>query len=208
MENDGGTGYTPTPGSRGADRATGLESGMGGDFGQTIQGDGRPTQDAKAKVKDAATEAGHRAAERIEERAEVQKTRATSQLGDLARSLRMASDQLPADNGMGRYMGVAASQVDNLAAFLDQNDVADLVDGVEDFARRQPAAFVGGAFAIGMLGARFLKSSRQNVVRDDFDQPGTRYGGSRPDTFGRDDRPGFGAPGNRGVPGVEGPELH
>jgi hypothetical protein len=29
---------------------------------------------------------------------------------------------------------------------------------VEDFARRQPAAFLGGAFAIGFLAARFLKS--------------------------------------------------
>jgi hypothetical protein len=36
-----------------------------------------------------------------------------------------------------------------------------MVRNVEDFARRQPALFIGGAFMLGLLGARFLKSSAQ-----------------------------------------------
>jgi hypothetical protein len=37
------------------------------------------------------------------------------------------------------------------------------VSEAEDFARRQPALFLGGAFALGLLGARFLKSSGQQA---------------------------------------------
>ena len=32
---------------------------------------------------------------------------------------------------------------------------------MQRFARRQPAVFIGSAFALGLVGARFLKSSRQ-----------------------------------------------
>ena len=31
--------------------------------------------------------------------------------------------------------------------------------GVESFARREPLLFIGGAFALGMVAARFLKAS-------------------------------------------------
>jgi hypothetical protein len=43
-----------------------------------------------------------------------------------------------------------------------------LVGDVENFARRQPALFIGGALALGILAARFLKSSSQqgSTMRD------------------------------------------
>jgi len=44
-------------------------------------------------------------------------------------------------------------------------DVNELLDGARDFARRQPALFVGGSFAVGLLAARFLKSSGQEAAR-------------------------------------------
>jgi hypothetical protein len=40
-----------------------------------------------------------------------------------------------------------------------------LIDDVEDFARREPAVFIGGAIAIGLVAARFLKSSRRSGGR-------------------------------------------
>jgi hypothetical protein len=36
------------------------------------------------------------------------------------------------------------------------------VDEVENFARRRPAMFLGGAFLLGLAATRFLKSSRQS----------------------------------------------
>jgi len=56
--------------------------------------------------------------------------------------------------------------VENWADYVQQTDVRQMADRVESFARREPAIFLGGAFALGLLGARFLKSSR----RSDEDQ--------------------------------------
>ena len=46
---------------------------------------------------------------------------------------------------------------------------------MERYARQQPALFLGGAFVLGLLGARFLKSTAQ---RED-DSEGGGYGGDR-----------------------------
>jgi hypothetical protein len=47
----------------------------------------------------------------------------------------------------------------NFSDQLRQKDVRELMSDVERFAQRQPTLFLGGAFALGLLGARFLKSS-------------------------------------------------
>jgi hypothetical protein len=59
-----------------------------------------------------------------------------------------------------QYLSSAADQVDRLSHYLRSTDLRQMAEGVERFARRQPAIFIGGAFALGLLGARFLKSSR------------------------------------------------
>jgi hypothetical protein len=46
-----------------------------------------------------------------------------------------------------------------VAGYLTARDVDQLVSEAEAFARRQLAAFLGGAFALGFLVSRFLKSS-------------------------------------------------
>jgi hypothetical protein len=46
-----------------------------------------------------------------------------------------------------------------LSATLRDRDVRELVQDAQQFARRQPAIFVGAAFAAGVLAARFMKSS-------------------------------------------------
>jgi hypothetical protein len=59
------------------------------------------------------------------------------------------------------YAEQAADRLDGAAEYLRQRDVPQLVDEVEGFARRQPAMFLGAAFGLGLLAARFVKSSRQ-----------------------------------------------
>ena len=51
---------------------------------------------------------------------------------------------------------MAADRTQDIARYLQQTDVNDMIRGVEDFARRQPLLFLGGAFAIGLIGSRFL----------------------------------------------------
>ena len=57
------------------------------------------------------------------------------------------------------YAGKAADQLEQFSARLRERDLTELMDDAKRFARRQPALFVGIAFAAGVIAARFLKSS-------------------------------------------------
>jgi hypothetical protein len=90
-----------------------------------------------------------------------QKERASSELGGVARALRTAGEQLQEheQGSVARYVNQAAQQTERLSEYLRERDANELVREVEDFARNRPAVFLGGAFAIGIAAARFLKSS-------------------------------------------------
>jgi len=90
-----------------------------------------------------------------------QKTRATEALGSVAAAIRQSSQPLR-DNDqpmLADYAGKAAGQLEELSTRLRERDLTELMDDAKRFARRQPALFVGAAFAAGVLAARFLKSS-------------------------------------------------
>ncbi|MGH9904058.1 MAG: hypothetical protein ACRD8U_00580, partial [Pyrinomonadaceae bacterium] len=55
----------------------------------------------------------------------------------------------------------AAEGLAGFSGSLRQRDVDSLLAQAQDFARRRPAVFLGGALATGFVLARFLKSSGQ-----------------------------------------------
>ena len=57
------------------------------------------------------------------------------------------------------YSQTAAEKLRSAADYFNTHDIETMYRDVEGMARRNPAVFVGGAFAIGFLAARFLKSS-------------------------------------------------
>ncbi len=65
------------------------------------------------------------------------------------------------DVGAGRYVRQAGEQVRRAAEYLEKSDVKQLARDTESFARRQPAAFLGGAFVLGVVAARLFKSSQR-----------------------------------------------
>jgi hypothetical protein len=62
---------------------------------------------------------------------------------------------------MSQVPDKAADQIDKLSEYLSSKSVDELVADVEEFGRQNPVLFVGGAFAVGVLAARFLKSAPQ-----------------------------------------------
>lgn len=98
---------------------------------------------------------------RIRSLLEQQTGRAADQLGGVANALHKAAEQLNEENGgvVADYAEQAASRVERVADMLRDASVDDIVGEVEGFARRQPEVFIGAAFAVGFLAARFLKSS-------------------------------------------------
>jgi len=116
-----------------------------------------------------------------------QKARAAEGLGSVASAIRQASEHLRTENQtLATYADKAVDQIQVFADRMRDKDPAEMVRDAERFARRNPTAFVGGAFVLGLALARFLKSSsdyggRSLVHRDsDFGDRGltsnTRYG--------------------------------
>jgi len=95
-----------------------------------------------------------------------QKTKATDGIGTVAQAVRQTTQHLREHQHetIARYVDEAANQLERVSNQLRDKDVGELMQDAQRFARRQPAVFIGSAFAIGLLGARFLKISRD---RDD-----------------------------------------
>src|SRR5688500_10691756 len=97
-----------------------------------------------------------------------QKDRGTDALGSVAQAVRSSTQKLREENhdAIAGYVERAADQIEDWSRRLRERDVDDLLTDVQRLARRQPAVFVGSAFALGLVGARFLKSSRQQNPYD------------------------------------------
>jgi hypothetical protein len=93
-----------------------------------------------------------------------QKDRAIDGLGSAARAVRQSTQQLREQDHetVAGYVEQAADQIDRFSQRLREKDVSELLEDAQRLARRQPALFVGSALALGLLGARFLKSSRED----------------------------------------------
>ena len=115
-------------------------------------------------ARDALAGAASQAGTKVVSGVNTQKTRAADSLGSVAQALRQSSDQLRSnDSGMPvhQYISSAADRVERLSDYLRSASVSDMLNEAENFARRQPAIFIGGALMLGLLGARFLKSSNR-----------------------------------------------
>jgi hypothetical protein len=112
-----------------------------------------------------------------------QKDRGTDALGRVAEAVRSSTQKLREEQQetIASYVDKAADQIETWSRRLRDKDVTELAADVQRLARRQPAVFIGSAFALGLVGARFLKSSQQEG------QEGYDYGGeSRRVRYGRD----------------------
>ena len=80
-------------------------------------------------------------------------------VGELARSARGLADNL-GDGApqLAQMVRRAAGAAESLSHDIRDKSVHELADVTKDFARRQPALFVGAAAAAGFLLARFIKA--------------------------------------------------
>lgn len=158
--------------------------------GQGIAGQARQT----------ASDVAEQAREQVASKVSAQKDRATGELGHVASALRQTSTQLRSQ-GQGavpKYVEQAADQVERVTQYLQSKSVGELVGEVERFARREPALFLGGAFALGLLGARFLKSSSPSAGSSSPRLPPPE----EPLTPSPTATPGFGTRGRGGLGGL------
>jgi hypothetical protein len=104
-----------------------------------------------------------------------------SQVGTIADALRRTTEHLRSEDqqAIAGITDTVARQVDQVANYLRDKDAMAMRTDLENLARRQPALVLGGALILGLMGARFLKSSQR-----DRRFRGETHGYDRPQRFG------------------------
>lgn len=164
-------------------------AGSSGSSKSSGSGQGSTTDQMKNQAKDAAAQVEQKAASLKDQATEQATNKLDSRMGTAAEginsfadALRQSGDQLRKDNhdNVAQYTEQAADKVQQFASYLQGQDVNQMIDEVERFARRQPMLFMGGAFLLGVVAARFLKASRP---MDSDGYSGYQGGGYRPTSY-------------------------
>jgi hypothetical protein len=114
---------------------------------------------------------------------------AADRIGTIAGAVRGTSGHLRSENqpGLANLADSLADQVERLSSYLRDRNFRAFIGDAENVARRQPGVAMGVALALGMLAARFLKSSQRTAGGpssrpasgpSDYDydmEPGSRY---------------------------------
>jgi hypothetical protein len=137
-------------------------------------------REVKNQVVDQAKNTFQQARERASSSLGESKGQLADQFGGIAEALRRTTEHLRSEDQQ-RIAGLTdtvARQVDQVANYLRGKDARAMRQDLENLARRQPALILGGALVLGLIGARFLKSSERNrESRRSEDSP--RYGWER-----------------------------
>ena len=121
------------------------------------------TDTARDKFKeaaDAAKEAAAGTADRFQDQAREQQRSGADFVDRFAGNIRDAARAFENDVPFAaRGINSAAEYVDEAADKIRNGSFRDLVDGATDFAKRQPAAFLGLSVLAGFAAVRFLRAS-------------------------------------------------
>lgn len=94
------------------------------------------------------------------QQADERRETAAQRLRTLASSIRKVSSDMESEEpSMANLASTAADQTERLAGYLRNTDARHMLNTAEDFARRQPALFLGGAFLLGLAATRFIKAA-------------------------------------------------
>jgi hypothetical protein len=120
----------------------------------------RMAKDNAAQLGDAAREFADQAKDKVEEAATQRKSLSADYIGSIAQATAQAAAAFDAEMPQAAgYIRQASEQMQGVADTVRERDVRELVAEVQDFARRQPTVFFGGAILLGFAALRFLKST-------------------------------------------------
>jgi len=125
----------------------------------TVQETTRPVVD---KASETVQQAAERATEQATSRLDMAVDYAAETLTGVAQALRQTGQHLREEGSqpmLGRYADTGAEQIERFSGYLRQHNATELLTEVETYARRNPMTFAGGAFALGLLAARFFRST-------------------------------------------------
>ena len=166
QQNQGAVGSQPNPGSpSGSQQKPGGASGSQQKPDSQSQGSGG--QDLLQQAKQTTNEVVSQVQEQANSQINRQKETAASQLDTVVNAVRRFGETLnnegegPIARFAAQYGDKAAEKLDGVARYLREQDPKQLLNDVQNFGRRQPALMIGGAFLLGLAGARIIKSSME-----------------------------------------------
>jgi ElaB/YqjD/DUF883 family membrane-anchored ribosome-binding protein len=140
----------------------------GGTAGETTAREPRETsqptmtggmQQEGDRLQKAATGLADQATRTAEAQASNMMTKAGETLEQVARVIRESGQSLreerPEIAGMA---DTTAQRVQEASTYLREHEAREVIDSVQDYARRQPAVIIAGGLALGLLAGRFLRS--------------------------------------------------
>ena len=120
-------------------------------------------RDMKDQVVDQAKNTFQQARDRASSSLGESKNQFADQFGTIADALHRTTEHLRSEDQQ-RIAGLTdtvARQVEQVANYFRNKDARAMRQDLENLARRQPALMIGGALVLGLIGARFLKSSER-----------------------------------------------
>jgi len=120
----------------------------------------RAAKDQVGEIGTAARDMAAGATGRVKSAMNEQKTAGADYLGTIASAVQRAAGEFETDVPQAaQYIRQAAGQIETVANAVRQRDMRELVGEVQQFARRQPTLFFGGAMILGFAALRFFKST-------------------------------------------------
>jgi len=124
------------------------------------------------QAKSAVSNVAGQARDQVTSQLDARKDQAVEKIGSVADAIRGTGEKLKDVGPLGDVAGRAADGIERVADFFEDRQITDLVRDVERFARREPAIFLGGAIALGLIAGRFLKSSSHRSEGREFGSQG------------------------------------
>lgn len=150
----------------------------GGTSSNTSGSSGGVVDQAKQTAANVASQAKEGVTQQIEQKFDSGKEKALDKIETVSDALRGAGEKLEGTGPLPDLAEKAAEGIDRLARYFENKNVGDIVRGVESFARREPALFLGGALAMGVIAGRFLKSSGHRMSNVDVGGSSQQLGSS------------------------------
>lgn len=120
----------------------------------------RPLADAGRELTQDAGRLAERATDIGIQRVDQGREQVAEQVQGVAGAIRRVSTDLESEQPtIADLAQTAAEQAERMSQYLRSTDTRQIVRTVEDFGRRQPALFLGGAFVIGLAASRVLKAA-------------------------------------------------
>lgn len=115
--------------------------------------------EAAREARETARSYAERARDEAYARGEEYRDYAASETSKVASALRRASEDLSSGSPQERLIAQLADGVADAADRMRGMSLSEITRDTNEFARRHPAAFLGGAALLGFAAARFLKAS-------------------------------------------------